>query len=441
MTSQSFAVGSIALEMRPDGSGVSTIHLSRVIMMPPVEIDVVLRFFGIERIVAEGGRRSDTFIGGAGDDSLCGGGGVAVDGQGDLLLGGAGNDTLTTNPDVNPLDAIASGGALLQGGAGDDQLRMSGRDNNVVLEGGEGNDRLAAVGARVQVGTLLGGDGADTITVNSGSLLADGGEGDDLLVVNRDPLWKGAMLVEQFGDGFATFAAEHLTIDIFDIERFALFGGDGNDILAGADGADTLDGRLGADSLAGGLGNDLYVVDQAGDRLLDDGGVDTVESAVGWTLGAGFETLRLTGTAAVNGTGNGSANTLLGNDAVNQLNGGGGADTLDGGDGADRLFGSSGDDTFILRLDLAQGDRLSDFAGNGAAAGDVIRFVGYGAGAAVSFVSGTTWRVQGAEASIPSPSPAASTRPSTSSSPDGAPARAPLVLPKPRPGGRVAPDL
>ena len=34
--------------------------------------------------------------------------------------------------------------------------------------------------------------------------------------------------------------------------------------------------------------------------------------------------------------------------------------------------------------------------GHGAAAGDVIRFEGYGAGALVSFVSGAQWKVQGA---------------------------------------------
>ena len=38
--------------------------------------------------------------------------------------------------------------------------------------------------------------------------------------------------------------------------------------------------------------------------LSDSGGVDTVESTVSWTLGADFENLIFTGTAATSGSGN-----------------------------------------------------------------------------------------------------------------------------------------
>jgi Ca2+-binding RTX toxin-like protein len=57
-------------------------------------------------------------------------------------------------------------------------------------------------------------------------------------------------------------------------------------------------------------------------------GIDTVQSNITYTLGANVETLMLTGTTAINGTGNTFNNVLLGNSAANTLDGGVGADTM-----------------------------------------------------------------------------------------------------------------
>ncbi len=53
-----------------------------------------------------------------------------------------------------------------------------------------------------------------------------------------------------------------------------------------------------------------------------------------------------------------------------------------------------GDDLFIVTKRQANGDVITDFAGNGAAAGDRLQFVGYGAGASLHQV-GTTdqWQI------------------------------------------------
>ncbi len=120
-----------------------------------------------------------------------------------------------------------------------------------------------------------------------------------------------------------------------------IFGLAGNDSLSGGARADTLDGGTGADTLLGITGNDTYVVDNIKDVGSDAGGDahDRVVASISVDLGGpGFlniEHVTLTGTAALNATGDDGDNILIGNAGANKLDGGQGDDTLAGGAGND----------------------------------------------------------------------------------------------------------
>jgi len=130
-----------------------------------------------------------------------------------------------------------------------------------------------------------------------------------------------------------------------------LLGNGGNDTLLGEEGDDRLNGGVGADSMLGGDGDDIYVVDNAGDTVVElaDEGTDVIEAVSSYTLtsGSSLEVLRLTGLSNTSGSGNALANSLFGNAGNNVLNGLGGNDTLDGGAGDDTLLGGDGEDVFI----------------------------------------------------------------------------------------------
>ena len=104
----------------------------------------------------------------------------------------------------------------------------------------------------------------------------------------------------------------------------------GNDVINGLAGNDRLDGGAGADQMYGGIGNDTYVVDNGGDvaNETDGDGTDTVLSSISFSLAdsthaiGSIENLTLTGSGAINATGNALNNVLIGNSAANILRGG-----------------------------------------------------------------------------------------------------------------------
>ena len=192
--------------------------------------------------------------------------------------------------------------------------------------------------------TLVGNAAANTLDGGAGSDTLRGGAGDDTYVVDAT----GDAIAENASEGADTVRSSIAWTLGANLERLVLTGtasvaGNGNTLantLTGNAGANLLDGKAGADAMAGGGGNDTYVVDATGDVATENAseGTDLVQSSIAWTLAANVENLTLTGTAAINGTGNTLANTLVGNAAANVLNGGGGSDTMRGGAGNDTYF-------------------------------------------------------------------------------------------------------
>jgi Ca2+-binding RTX toxin-like protein len=105
----------------------------------------------------------------------------------------------------------------------------------------------------------------------------------------------------------------------------------------------------------GGTEDDTYIVDDENDEVIEyeNEGDDRVESSITYSLTENVESLILTETDHIDGTGNSLDNYIFGNDGNNTLNGEAGNDdilgylgddTLYGGDNDDYLTGGEGDD-------------------------------------------------------------------------------------------------
>ncbi len=231
---------------------------------------------------------------------------------------------------------------------------LTGTAGSDVLSGGAGNDQLFGLAGN---DTLQGGDGNDLLDGGTGNDSMVGGTGNDTYVVNV-----AGDAVTELANGGRDTVQSAITFTIGStVENLTLTGtanlnGTGNAL------DNILIGNGGINVLTGGVGNDTYVVG-AGDRVVENlnGGTDTVQSSVTWTLGSNVENLTLTGTANINGTGSSTNNVLIGNSGNNSLDGGSGNDTVDGGDGNDNLLGGSGADTLLGGLG---NDSLNAGSGN-----------------------------------------------------------------------------
>ena len=197
---------------------------------------------------------------------------------------------------------------------------------------GTGNALANIVTGNAADNVLDGGTGADTLA---------GGAGNDTYIVDN----VGDVVTEAASAGTDRVNASVTCVLAANVESLTLTGavainGTGNTLantLTGNSADNVLDGSSGTDTLVGGAGNDTYMVDNIGDAITEgaSAGMDGVNSSVTYVLAANVENLTLTGTAAINATGNTINNILTGNAGNNSLDGGAGIDTMRGGLGND----------------------------------------------------------------------------------------------------------
>ena len=136
----------------------------------------------------------------------------------------------------------------------------------------------------------------------------------------------------------------------------------------------------------GGAGNDTYFVDNAMDAVVENPGegTDAVFASVNYTLTANVEALVLEGAGQPlrhrQCARQQSLRQCRRQHARRRRR-------------RRRAQGNAGNDTFVFNIGQGNGDTVVDFAGNGAAAGDSLQFVGYGAGATFTNIDATHWQV------------------------------------------------
>jgi Ca2+-binding RTX toxin-like protein len=359
-----------------------------------------------DELYGQGG--DDTLRGDAGDDEMYGGANddsYFVNSSGDLVVeyGNEGTDavlvssldnyTLTVNVENlhlltgtngtgnglgnyitgNILDNIldgAGGADIMEGRQGDDTYRVDNAGDVVNESADQGSDTvLASVSYTLTAGSsvetlattndagtgtinLTGNSRNNAIRGNNGTNILNGGGGSDgidgrggvdtasyesnpwrviaFLGVNGAP---GLAYEFQLVNGQEVLVSVDTLLNIENLRGSAF--------------NDTLIGNELNNELRGGLGSDIYVVQNAGDTIVEFGGqgTDEVRAAGSYTLtaGADVETLHTTddnGTTAINLTGNGANNHVIGNNAGNTLDGGGG--------NGDELEGRGGSDTYLV---------------------------------------------------------------------------------------------
>lgn len=297
-----------------------------------------------------GGGGADTMIGGLGDDSYL------VDDIGDSVSesANAGTDTvqssITWTLGANFENLTLAGSSAINGTGNGLSNTLYGNFGDNVLNGGAGAD------------SLIGDAGNDTYVVdNAADVVTElAGEGVDL--VKASLTWVlGAELENLTLTGSSASNGTGNALDN------VLTGNGADNTLTGGAGNDTLNAGLGINTMLGGTGDDTYVVNVATDIVteLAGEGTDKVKSAVTWTLGSNLENLTLTGSLAINATGNTLANVLIGNSAANALSGGEGNDIYDGAAGADTFIDTSLTSKDTYRWGIGSGlDRLTDAGGS-----------------------------------------------------------------------------
>jgi Ca2+-binding RTX toxin-like protein len=336
---------------------------------------------------------TDTLVGGSGDDTY------SLDGYDDVLV-----EELNEGYDRIWISAVSAeyGNVNYQGtftmADNIESLRMTGYVSHATLYGNALDNVIDARGSKVfshQSGytiwyylayvDIYAGAGNDTLYASDGGCILDGGLGNDLMVggSGADTYYVDSEFDQAIENSSSGTDTVHSTISYTlgaNLENLYLlgsigingtgndrsnylYGNSGNNVLIGGAGNDRLESGGGNDTLIGGIGDDTYVLSSSG-LIIEQAneGIDWVETSISYSLGAHLEHLTLTGSAAIDGTGNELDNLIKGNGANNRLIGGNGSDTLDGMAGNDIMLGGAGDDSYYVNTSK---DVVTEYANEG----------------------------------------------------------------------------
>jgi Ca2+-binding RTX toxin-like protein len=328
-----------------------------------------------------GNTAANVLTGGLGDDSMAGGAGndmyvirdAAEHGAAEIINDTGGTDEIRFTQVVAGLTLPASTLTLSDRVTGVERVNIATGTGAVTYSASgvvTGSLDITALNVDASAMTnaplIIVGNAGANILAGTHSLLGDtlvGGAGNDTYVVSNanDIVLEGTILVTEIDQVNVDFIANGTYTLGNNIENGAIVTADtsllvnltGNALannLLGNAGDNILDGGLGNDNMAGGLGDDTYVINALTDVVVENlnEGNDTIRSSITYSLvptlqaatgtysgSSDVENLTLTGTAAINGTGNELDNVITGNTGNNILNGGAGADTLIGGLGND----------------------------------------------------------------------------------------------------------
>ncbi len=189
---------------------------------------------------------------------------------------------------------------------------------------------------------ITGTSGDDTISPLRGVDTVNGGDGNDLLIIDYSSNnYAGITGSSSFGYFQADYnSSSYDLVSFSNIERFQITGTIANDNLSTGSGDDTITGGAGNDNINGGNGNNTIDGGDGNDNLTAGSGNNNINGGDGndsLSAGNGNDTL-------IGGVGNDSLSAGNGNDSLtgglgnDTLNAGDGNDTIDGGDGIDYLI-------------------------------------------------------------------------------------------------------
>ncbi|MBD1866887.1 hypothetical protein H6F95_06145 [Cyanobacteria bacterium FACHB-471] len=371
-------------------------------------------FSNIERFQITGTVANDTITTGDGNDTINGGGGddtLQGAGGNDTINGGVGDDVISAGAGINIVDGGAGIDTLVDGDFSSsvnaltiddaptsktialaDGTSITNIEFFTNLTTGSGNDVITFSRQENNSLTFLNtGGGNDTINAGLGYDSVDGGDGDDLLIVDysSNPYTGASPAAGMSGGAYSNGAgfsgsfsayrdvnSNTDSVSFSNTERFQITGtvandtittGDGNDTINGGGGDDTLQGAGGNDTINGGVGDDVISAG-AGINIVDGGaGIDTLvdgdfsSSVNALTIDDAptSKTIALAdGTSITNiefftNLTTGSGNDVITfsrqeNNSLTFLNTGGGNDTINAGLGYDSVDGGDGDDLLIV---------------------------------------------------------------------------------------------